>query len=500
MKKDKEKKEKKPRTPWSKKKKRNVILGGIAVVACGAVFAVKAAGGDPVLPVQTVAAYKGTVEATLSTSGKVESETVKTYFAPASARILTVSGNAGEMVEAGTQVVAFDLADLENEKKKADLQVSQASNSYQSAVQESNENQSEYSEATIGLDELKAMKEAQEQYVQGLTYQLEDDTTAKKRDLKEWIIQLQEELNYQQTKAGKQEARKGEVSESTQEVIQNIQNQISEAQNELELMSNEGNLSEKQRQIDAEKKKLEDMTEEIQKRESKQTSSETGIMNNYSKAEKAASVETAKLSAQEAEENLQAASAGVSADFSGVITEVSAVEGSTVQEGAQLFTLSSSENVKVVVEASKYDLEQLKEGQSADIEIAGKTYEGTISKINRLAQDNQSGNPVVKTEIHINNPDEGIFLGVEAKVTIHTNKAENVVVVPYNSVNLDMEGDFCYVVRDGVVAKQRVTTGVASDTEVEITEGIQEGDQVITESYGTLTEGMKVAPIAGITE
>ena len=51
---------------------------------------------------------------------------------------------------------------------------------------QSNENQNKYSDASIGLDELKQMKEDQEQYVQGLKYELEDDKNAKRKDLNEW--------------------------------------------------------------------------------------------------------------------------------------------------------------------------------------------------------------------------------------------------------------------------------------------------------------------------
>ncbi len=72
-----------------------------------------------------------------------------------------------------------------------------ASSSYQSAIQESNENAGKYSDASLGLEELKRMKANQEQYVKGLQYELEDDKNAKREDLYEWDKQLEQELNYQ---------------------------------------------------------------------------------------------------------------------------------------------------------------------------------------------------------------------------------------------------------------------------------------------------------------
>ncbi|MFR3250735.1 MAG: hypothetical protein ACLTQL_06555 [Eisenbergiella sp.] len=69
------------------------------------------------------------------------------------------------------------------------------------------------------------------------------------------------------------------------------------------------------------------------------------------------------------------------------------------------------------------------------------------------------------------------------------------MLVPYEAVNTDKEGDFCYLVRDGVIVRQDVVTGISGDTDVEIKEGILEGDTVVMSSNQTLTEGMQVTPV-----
>ena len=69
------------------------------------------------------------------------------------------------------------------------------------------------------------------------------------------------------------------------------------------------------------------------------------------------------------------------------------------------------------------------------------------------------------------------------------------MLVPYEAVNTDKDGDFCYVVRDGVIVRQDIVTGISGDTDVEIKEGILEGDTVVMSSNQTLTEGMQVTPV-----
>ena len=86
-------------------------------------------------------------------------------------------------------------------------------------------------------------------------------------------------------------------------------------------------------------------------------------------------------------------------------------------------------------------------------------------------------------------PDEDIFLGVDAKVKIHTASAKNVVLLPVEVVNIGKEGSFCYVIEDGLVTRRNITTGISSQDYVEVTEGIKAGEQVISD-LGDYTEGM----------
>ena len=62
-----------------------------------------------------------------------------------------------------------------------------------------------------------------------------------------------------------------------------------------------------------------------------------------------------------------------------MVTELEAVAGQPPTESGKLVTIESTEKVYVRLSVSKYDLEKIAEGQKADIDIAGKTYEGTVS-------------------------------------------------------------------------------------------------------------------------
>ena len=197
-----------------------------------------------------------------------------------------------------------------------------------------------------------------------------------------------------------------------------------------------------------------------------------------------------ELDQMSAQELVEAAKKGIKADFNGVITKVSVVEGATTALGTELFTLQNTDKINVNVNVSKYDYDKLKEGQSADITLAGKTYEGEVTSISHVATQNEKGASLISADVRIKNPDDDIFLGVDAKVTIHAEEADDVVVLPSEVVNIGKDGSFCYVIENGVITRRDIITGISSDDYVEVTEGIKEGDEVIRD-LGSLEEGMQ---------
>ena len=112
-----------------------------------------------------------------------------------------------------------------------------------------------------------------------------------------------------------------------------------------------------------------------------------------------------------------------------------------------------------------------------------------------LFRSNAAGTASVGAEIRIDNPDEFIYLGIEAKVLIDTKEASKVLLLPVECVNADQEGEFVYTVENGVVVRKDVVTGISSNTYIEIREGLSEGEEVISNVVAGIAEGMPVTAV-----
>lgn len=201
-----------------------------------------------------------------------------------------------------------------------------------------------------------------------------------------------------------------------------------------------------------------------------------------------------ELDQMTAQELVETAKKGIKADFNGVITKKTVVEGASATQGMELFTLQNTDRVDVDVNISKYDYDKIKEDQKASITLAGKTYEGTVTSVSHIATQNEKGASLISARVRIDHPDENVFLGVDAKVTIQAASANDVVILPAEVVNIGKEGSFCYVLENGTVARKNIETGISSDEYIEVTSGLKEGDTVIRD-IGGLQEGMAAEPM-----
>lgn len=479
-----------------KKKKRRIVVIAVAAVLVLFIGANKIFAKDMAMAVSTTQVLRGDIKETVSTSGSVESEEVKTYFSKINGTIGTIYVEAGDTVESGEQMIVFDTESAEHTRRQADLQAQANEGSYQNSVQRERENQGKYAEASTNLAVLEQQIADEENYIKELQAQLDELQTnlsayynQAATNISIYGIQLQSDLE----KAMK-EGNQGEVERLNEEITNNsiAAQQVSY---QLGQLSNDSRIKELQNKISEEQDKVTHYREYKTEMESQKASSEGGVMNTYQKSELEANHELSSMTAQDAVEDYDYATDGVPADFNGIVTELSIVEGAPVTEGTRLLTLANRDKVKVDISVTKYDLEKIEVGQKAEITVSGHSYEGEVVKIDRMATVNASGTAVVGAQIRINNPDDYLYLGIEAKVLINTKEAAQVLLLPVECVNADQTGDFVYTVENGIVARKNVTTGISSDTYIEITDGLTEGEQVISSVTTGIVEGMPVTAV-----
>lgn len=409
----------------------------------------------------------------------------------------------GQPVTAGEKVVEFDTETLEKAAEQARLTKVASAYGYQDTIQKANKNDQDLANANTSIDILNQQIDDQKSYIADIQNEIKN----KQNEAASQVAEQTKPINEAITKLN------GDIDKLTASINDTTVSEEEKAKLKEQRDSLYDELTKKNQELSAltasagvdtssQEAKLADAQEQLAKwqadlaeYEGKKSSAEAGQMSGSARAQLSTNQKLESLTASTAAESLEKAKEGITADRNGVVTDVQIVDGSPVSEGAALFKISSLDDVKVDISVTKYNLESIALGQKADITVAGKSYQGTVSKINRIATKNDSGTPVVGAQIHIDNPDAELFLGVEARVSVHMAKSEGVVLVPVEAVNTGTSGSFCWVINsEGVVEKRTVETGVSSSEYTEITSGIASGEYVISDASAEALEGSKAVP------
>jgi HlyD family secretion protein len=227
------------------------------------------------------------------------------------------------------------------------------------------------------------------------------------------------------------------------------------------------------------------------------------------------------------------------APISGIVSYIDVRVGENVVPGLQnaqgsfLMTISDMSVVTAEVKVDETDITNVRNGQAADVTIdavPGQVFKGHVTEVGELAILRTSGQAAMtattantqeardfKVVVTVDNPPASLRPGLSATARIQTAHKDNVLTVPIQALavrsqktigearqgdganvtlaasngdaalggaNADIQGVF--VVREKKAVFVPVQTGITGITDIEVTNGLQEGDQIIVGSYKAL--------------
>jgi RND family efflux transporter MFP subunit len=177
------------------------------------------------------------------------------------------------------------------------------------------------------------------------------------------------------------------------------------------------------------------------------------------------------------------------APFDGVVARRLVNRGDLVQEAAtatrttpsagSLFTVQRIDTIRVFCDVPENDVPHLRIGDPAIVKPSGFDGKPFIGKVTRfsLRLDPETRN--MRTEIDLPNPDEHLYPGMYAEVSLEMNQRPDALTVPAAAVGSDGDGAFVYTVTDNRITRLAVKTGLTDNGRIEVTAGLSEETPVV---------------------
>ena len=186
----------------------------------------------------------------------------------------------------------------------------------------------------------------------------------------------------------------------------------------------------------------------------------------------------------------------VVAPFDGVITQRNIDVGSLITAdasgGTSMFSLQQSDVIRVWVYVPQDDAFGVKPGVEAVIRVPAMPNLTFHGKVTRIADALQPGTRTLLTEVDVPNRDAALQPGVYCTVELKIPRKSLALIIPASAIIFNQSGMQVAVVEDGVAHLRKI--GITTDygNEVEVNEGVKDGDKVILQPPVNVADGDKV--------
>lgn len=206
-------------------------------------------------------------------------------------------------------------------------------------------------------------------------------------------------------------------------------------------------------------------------------------------------VDGTRTSYEIAKANFDAAKASVelTAPINGIVTAVNSNIGDLSVPGVPLISIANINKMKVIFSAGEEDIPNFAVGQKAEIYSEIKPNEirqGKIVQISKSANI-QSRSFDLKT-LFPNTADLWFKPGMFCRVNVELQRHSKVLIVPNMAIINSQNTTALYVIIEGQAHLRQVKAGITDGSFTEITEGLSEGETVVTLGINNLKNGSAV--------
>lgn len=164
--------------------------------------------------------------------------------------------------------------------------------------------------------------------------------------------------------------------------------------------------------------------------------------------------------------------------ISGLVTQTNGIAGQTVSSADLIAQIADDSQLVFDTDIDEADIGKVSAGQKAEVSLDAyddKIFTGDVYEIIPQTKTTSSGTTVVTVRIKLTDTPQTFINGLSGEAFIILAEEKNALTIPQEA----LREDDTVLIQKGEMVPVKVTAGIYSDTEVEIKEGLNEGDRVV---------------------
>jgi Cu(I)/Ag(I) efflux system membrane fusion protein len=182
------------------------------------------------------------------------------------------------------------------------------------------------------------------------------------------------------------------------------------------------------------------------------------------------------------------------APYNGIVTSKMVKEGQFIKAGMEMLTLSDISKVWVYADIYEYEMPWVKVGQNAKIILPYVGSKPIDSKVSYIYPYVEPKTRTVKARFTIDNPNFSLRPDMYVNVRLESEPVRDALSIPAEAVLHSGEKETVFIaLGDGKFEPRQVKTGVQDESgDIEIVQGVLEGEQVVTSAQFMLDSESKL--------
>lgn len=185
----------------------------------------------------------------------------------------------------------------------------------------------------------------------------------------------------------------------------------------------------------------------------------------------------------------------IRAPINGVISERYIKIGNTIRIGDPLYRVTGLDPLVAYLHVPEREYRQIGAGQPVAIDIDALAGQRILATVTRVSPIVDAATGTFKITIEIHDAEQRIKPGMFGRMSIVYDRHENVLQIPRGAIVEELGSESVFVVEDGKAVRKPVTTGYGENGMIEIVEGLEETDNIITVGQVGLKPGATVTVI-----
>lgn len=200
--------------------------------------------------------------------------------------------------------------------------------------------------------------------------------------------------------------------------------------------------------------------------------------------------ESQKSAYELAELNYQYTS--ITSPISGVVSERLIKVGNMIGTDQQVFQVTDFDPIQAILYIPEHERSKIRVGQRT--ELTADAIPGTMffGRVERISPTIDPSTGTFKVTVYMDQGQEELRPGMFGRVKIVYDTRENTKMIPKAAIISEDEIQSVFVIKDSLAFRKVIRTGYVNGTNIEVIDGLNDGEIVVTTGQGSLSDSTKV--------